>query len=148
MYVRGEVTVAAAKDVVWNALADIASHVEWMADAESIEFTSDQRVGAGTTFVCRTKVGPLTTRDRMTVTEWADGARLGVAHTGIVTGSGVFELRALDAKNTEMTWTEDLRFPIFLGGAAGAFVAKPVLRRIWRGNLRRFAHLVEAQYRQ
>jgi carbon monoxide dehydrogenase subunit G len=145
--VRGEIVVAAPLDVTWAALADISSHVDWMADAETITFASAQHRGAGTTFECRTKVGPLTTVDRMTVTEWVEGARLGVAHSGIVTGTGVFELVAEGADSTRMTWTEALRFPIFLGGVVGAFVAKPVLRRVWRGNLRRFAHLVEGHYR-
>jgi carbon monoxide dehydrogenase subunit G len=147
VYVRGEVVVAAPRDVTWNALADIASHVEWMADAESITFVTDQRRGVGTAFECLTKVGPLTTRDKMTVTEWDEGSRLGVAHSGIVTGTGVFELREAGTNATQLSWTEALRFPIFLGGAVGAFVAKPVLRRIWRGNLERFAHLVKGQYR-
>jgi carbon monoxide dehydrogenase subunit G len=141
------VVVAAPLDVTWAALADIASHVDWMADAETITFTSTQHRGAGTTFECRTKVGPLRTVDRMTVTEWVELARLGVAHTGIVTGTGVFELVAEGAESTRMTWTEALRFPIFLGGVLGAFVAKPVLRRIWRGNLRRFANLTAEGYR-
>jgi hypothetical protein len=147
LYVRGEVVVAAPVDVTWAALADIASHVEWMADAESIVFTSEQRRGVGTTFECRTKVGPFATVDKMTVTEWVDGSRLGVAHSGIVTGTGVFDLTAEGPQATRMGWTEALRFPIFLGGAAGAFVAKPVLRRIWRGNLTRFAQLVDQRYR-
>jgi hypothetical protein len=90
----------------------------------------------------------VTTTDRMTVTEWVEGTRMGVAHTGIVTGSGVFELMAEGAETTRLAWTEDLRFPIFLGGVLGAFVAKPVLRRIWRGNLTRFARLTENRYRR
>ena len=147
MRFRGEVLVPAPVAVTWNALADIASHVEWMADAESITFTSEQRRGAGTTFECLTKVGPLTTRDKMTVTDWVDGARMAVAHTGIVRGAGVFEVAAEGAERTRVSWTEDLRFPIYLGSGVGAFVAKPILRRIWRGNLSRFAHLVEARYR-
>ena len=146
MYIRGAVTVAAPKPVVWSCLADIASHVEWMADAETITFTSPQRTGVGTTFECRTKVGPLTTNDKMTVTEWVDETSLGVNHTGIVTGTGVFTLAASGPETTELTWTEDLRFPKFLGGVVGAFVAKPVLRRIWRGNLDRFARVAEQAY--
>lgn len=146
MFIRGEVDVAAPLDVTWAALADVASHVDWMADAESITFTTPQRTGVGTAFVCRTRVGPLHTEDKMTVTEWVDGARMGVAHTGIVTGTGVFELHAKARELTQLAWTEALNFPWFLGGAAGAFVAKPVLRRIWRGNLRRFAYLVETRY--
>lgn len=147
MLFRGEVVVAAPVAVTWAALADISSHVEWMADAETITFTSEQRAGVGTTFECRTKVGPLTTVDKMTVTEWVDEARMGVAHSGIVTGTGVFELSEIGAESTRMAWTEDLRFPIFLGSVLGAFVAKPVLRRIWRSNLTRFAALAEARYR-
>jgi carbon monoxide dehydrogenase subunit G len=148
VFVRGEVVVAAPRDVAWAALADIASHVEWMADAETITFTSAQHTGVGTTFECRTKVGPLVTVDKMTVTEWVDGSRMAVAHSGIVTGSGVFELHDNGPGMTKIDWTENLRFPIFLGGVVGAFVAKPVLRRVWRGNLTRFATCVEQGYRR
>ncbi|MEY2470964.1 MAG: hypothetical protein QOK28_293 [Actinomycetota bacterium] len=146
MFIRGEVVVAAPREATWAALADIKSHVQWMADAETITFTSDQRTGVGTTFDCRTKVGPFVTVDKMTVTEWVDGKRLGVAHTGIVTGTGVFELSENGPETTRVSWIEDLRFPIFLGSVVGAFVAKPVLRRIWRGNLTRFADLVVQGY--
>ena len=57
-----------------------------MADAETITFTPANAHGVGTTFDCRTKVGPLTTNDKMTVTEWVDETSLGVDHTGIVDG--------------------------------------------------------------
>jgi hypothetical protein len=146
--IRGEVVVAAPIDATWEALADLGSHVEWMADAESITFTSPQRAGMGTTFDCVTKVGPLHTVDKMVVTEWAEGGRIAVAHTGIVRGQGVFELVSGDVETTKMAWTEELRFPLYLGGVVGAFVAKPVLRRIWRGNLSRFKALVETSYRK
>ena len=148
MRVRGEVLVPAPLAATWDALADLASHVEWMADADTITFTSEQHRGVGTTFECLTKVGPLTTRDRMTVTDWVDEARMAVAHTGIVTGTGVFELATHGPDSTLVAWTEDLRFPWYLGGTIGSFVAKPVLRRIWRGNLRRFAYHVEQRYQK
>ena len=148
MRFRGEVVIDAPVGVAWHSLADIASHVDWMADAESIAFTSGQRRGVGTTYECRTKVGPLTTLDKMTVTEWVDESRQAVSHTGIVRGVGVFELTAIDPDTTRMTWSEDLKFPLWAGGPIGAFAAKPVLRRIWRGNLSRFKALVEARYRK
>ena len=147
MRARGEVIVPAPVGVTWAALADIASHVEWMADAESITFTTDQRQGVGTAYDCQTKVGPLTTIDKMTVTEWVEGQRFAVAHTGVVSGTGVFALEPV-AEGTRFTWTEHLRFPLYLGGVVGAFVAKPILRRIWKGNLSRFSALVAAQYHQ
>ena len=139
MRVRGDVDVDAPLDAVWAALADIGSHVDWMADAESITFTSPQHAGVGTTFECRTRVGPFTTTDRMTVTDWSERERFGVAHTGIVIGRGVFELAATGPHATHLSWTEDLAFPKRFGGSVTARLARPVLKRIWMGNLRRFA---------
>ena len=47
-------------------------------------------------------------------------------------------------RRTRFTWNERLRFPWWLGGAVGARLAKPVLRAIWRRNLRRLKAIVEA----
>ena len=135
--------VDAAPEAVWRELADVGRHSEWMADAESITFTSSQHRGVGTTFDCVTKVGPFRTVDRMEVTQWEDGVSLGVRHVGLVQGEGVFTLAALDeGRRTRLAWTEDLRFPWHLGGPVTAWLARPVLRRIWRGNLSRLAALV------
>ncbi len=143
MRIHGGVTINAPIDTAWANLADVASHVDWMADAESITFTSASRTGVGTTFECVTKVGPLHTTDKMTVTEWQDRRRIGVAHTGIVVGAGVFELAPINERVTVLSWTEDLRFPWFLGGVVTAVAARPVLKRIWMGNLYRFKGIIE-----
>ena len=65
--------------VVWQSVEDIASHVEWMADAEAIRFTSASTHGVGTTFDCDTKIGPLRLTDRMEITEWIPNATMGVS---------------------------------------------------------------------
>jgi carbon monoxide dehydrogenase subunit G len=139
VFIRGEVPIAAPVERAWKELSDLASHVEWMADAESIRFTSAQREGLGTTFECVTKVGPLTTVDKMTIVDWVDGRSIGVQHTGLVVGTGRFELSPTGPDTCRIAWTEDLRFPWYLGGVLTAFFARPVLKRIWMGNLRRFA---------
>ena len=128
---------------VWANVEDVGTHVGWMADAEAITFTSDQRQGVGTTFDCLTKVGPLKLTDRMVITEWEDAATMGVRHEGLVTGEGRFTLRAVDDDRTEFAWAETLRFPWWMGGPVGGAVGAPVLKRIWRGNLRRLKALVE-----
>lgn len=136
--------VEAPPEAVWRELADLAGHVDWMADAESIEFTSEQRHGVGTTFDCATRIGPLRTTDRMEVTRWQEGRELGVRHIGLVTGEGVFTLRPADpeGRRTQLDWVERLRFPWYLGGPLTGLLARPVLRSIWRGNLRRLASRV------
>ncbi len=119
---------------VWHEAADLASHAEWMADAESIEFLTDQREGTGVGMKVLTVVGPFRTTDLMTVTEWIEGSTIGVRHEGLVTGEGRFTLAPI-AGGTRFTWEENLSFPMHLGGPVTAFFAKPVLRWIWRRNL-------------
>lgn len=142
--IRVATTVDAPPHAVWRRLADIADHVSWMADAVSIRFAGDQRSGVGTAFECETRVGPLRTLDRMVVTEWREGRAMGVEHRGLVTGTGRFELDGRAGHRTVLTWDETLRFPWWLGGAAGGWVGGRVLARVWRGNLGRFARLVAA----
>ena len=104
---------------VWSVVEPIERHVDWMADATDIRFETDQTRGIGTRFVCDTKVGPITLQDHMEITEWEPERRMGVRHSGIVSGTGVFELTPIDFdRRTRFTWTEELRFPWYLGGPA------------------------------
>jgi polyketide cyclase/dehydrase/lipid transport protein len=129
-------TVPVTPDVLWRSLEHIESHVEWMADAESILFTSVQQQGVGTTFECLTRVGPIHLHDDLCVTEWQPERVMGIEHHGAVTGSGRFTLEAVGA-GTHLVWEERLRFPWWLAGPLGERMGKPVLEAIWRGNLRR-----------
>ncbi|HSJ29676.1 MAG TPA: SRPBCC family protein [Acidimicrobiia bacterium] len=128
------VDIAAPLDRVWEAAADLATHDRWMADAESIVFLSEQRSGVGTVMQVRTVVGPFRTVDVMEVTEWEEGRTIGVRHTGLVQGVGRFTLAPM-AGATRFTWTEELRFPLWLGGPIVAALASPVLGYIWKRNL-------------
>ena len=93
-HITVHVDIAAPLEQVWREAADLASHAEWMADAESIEFLTDKRSGVGTQMKVATVVGPLRTNDLMEVTEWREGHSIGVRHSGLVTGTGRFELVA------------------------------------------------------
>ena len=128
-------------DRLWRRLERIEDHVEWMADARSITFLGSQRRGVGTTFDCRTAIGPLRTTDRMVVTEWTPNRALAIEHRGVVTGRGRFTLRRRRGGRTRFCWEERLQFPWWMGGPVGAFVAKPVLRAVWRRNLGRLERL-------
>src|SRR5436190_15566927 len=144
----GRISVAIDIDAppaaVWRVVEPIEDHVDWMRDAAAIRFTSDQTRGVGTTTVVDTKVGPFHLADHMTISEWDEGRAMGVEHTGVVTGRGRFTLEPDARGGTRFSWDEELRFPWWLGGAAGEAVGGPVvLARIWRRNLEALKRLVE-----
>jgi len=140
--------IDASPEEVWAAVEDVGSHVEWMADAEAIRFTSERTSGVGTTFDCETRVGPLRLTDRMEITRWEPRRAMGVRHVGLVTGEGVFSLspaggRFRRRRATRFEWSERLAFPWWMGGPVGGLVGGQVLRLVWKGNLRRLRALVE-----
>ena len=142
--IRVSTTINASPDATWSAIERIDTHVAWMADAQSITFTTPQRSGVGTSFACDTRIGPFRLVDTMSITEWAPGASMGVQHRGIVRGAGVFTLHTFRNQRTGFSWEERLTFPWWLGGVAGELLARPMLTRIWRGNLARLKRIVEA----
>lgn len=125
-------------EVVWADVERLETHVEWMADAESIEFEGEKRRGVGTTMRVLTKVGPLQTVDVIQVTGWDPPRSIAVRHEGLVTGEGEFTLKPAPT-GTRFLWSEELTMPWYFGGALGGFVAKPVLGWVWRRNLQRLA---------
>jgi len=141
--VEVSVVIQTPLEQVWAAAANLESHVEWMADAESITFLTARRRGPGTRMEVGTRVGPFRTTDIMQVTEWVDRQRIGVRHTGLVTGEGAFEIESIDPGTTRFTWREQLTFPWYLGGPLTARAASPVLAAIWKRNLKRLKRLLE-----
>ncbi len=137
MRLRVSIDIAATPARIWDVIEPIETHVEWMADAERIVFTTARTRGVGTEFECLTKVGPFRLTDTMRITEWEPRHTMGIEHAGVVTGRGRFTLRRTRRGATRFTWVEKLSFPWWLGGPIGALVARPILKRIWRGNLRR-----------
>lgn len=136
--IRVEQFIPAPIQTVWDDISNLASHVEWMADAESITFLTDHREGAGTRMEVLTKVGPFSTTDVMEFTDWDPPHRMAIRHEGLVTGVGAFVLNE-SGDQTRFTWDEELTFPWYLGGPLVAFFAAPVLRAIWRRNLKKLA---------
>lgn len=132
------VEIQAPIGAVWDDLARIETHAEWMTDAVAIEFLGQKRQGVGTRIRVPTRVGPLTTVDYMTFTAWEPPNRMAIAHEGKFTGIGELALRAT-MDGTVLTWREEIHFPAIFGGPAGEWVAAPILRRIWKANLDRFA---------
>lgn len=133
-----ETFLAAPPESVWADLARLDTHVEWMADAERLDFESDRREGPGTRIRVATRLGPFRTSDVMTFTTWDPPREMAVSHQGLFTGEGRFRLDPVPG-GTRFRWEETIRFPWYLGGPIGAIAARPVLAAVWRGNLRRLA---------
>lgn len=130
-------------DRVWADIRDLETHGEWMADANDLKLLGEQREGVGARLENVTRVGPLSTKDVLRVVEWEDGSMMAIEHVGAVTGTGRFTLVPEMGDGTRFCWDEVLRFPWWLGGRVGERAGKPVLRRIWQGNLRRLKARVE-----
>ena len=130
---------------VWAIVEPVENHIDWMHDAVAIHFQTEQTRGVGTTFLCDTKVGPIKLVDRMEITAWEPAEKMGVRHTGMVTGTGLFTLTPIDlGRRTRFAWDEDLIFPWWLGGSIGSFIGgKLVMKPIWRRNLRGLKQIVE-----
>ena len=124
---------------VWKDISQLGSHQEWMSDAESIAFVGDTTSGIGTIMEVVTKVGPFRTTDVMEFIAWDPPKTMAVLHRGSFEGTGTFSLDAEGDGATRLWWREELRFPWYFAGPIGARIATPILRRIWRGNLKRLA---------
>ena len=135
-------TIKAPRTAVWAELRQLDRHVLWMKDAESIAFHSDQREGEGTTFTCKTKIGPFRTNDVMTITSWIEEREMTVHHKGLITGAGRFVVRGDHGRPCVIRWEERLSFPWYLGGNLTGTFAKPIFKAIWRRNLDRLGELV------
>jgi uncharacterized protein YndB with AHSA1/START domain len=139
------IEISAPAAAVWDYVKDISTHPEWMRDAVAIRFTSPTTTGVGTAFECDTRIGPFRLTDHMEVTEWRDGDVMAIRHVGIVTGHGRFTLTPTASGGTRFEWAEELEFPARRGGRVTALLARPVLKRVWRGNLKRLRDRVESR---
>ena len=134
--IRVAVELNATPQEVWEDVRHLGTHVEWMHDAVAITFTSDTTEGIGTTFDCLTKVGPIQLTDKMRVTSWEEPTTIGVRHEGVVSGDGEFVISPSGDNRSTFAWEETLDFPWFLGGPIGETVGSPILKLIWKRNLK------------
>ena len=141
--IKIQIAVNASPEDVWEEMRHIERHVNWMHDAVSIDFLSDSTEGVGTSFLCLTKVGPIQTRDVMTITEWRANEVMGVKHIGLIEGTGTFAIGP-NGEGSIITWQESLQFPWWALGPLGSQCASPVLRFIWKRNLQNLKVIIES----
>jgi uncharacterized protein YndB with AHSA1/START domain len=134
-----EVTVVEDFDLdrarLWDALADLEAHREWMTDVRALHFLSAQRSGVGTRYVIEVGVGPGRVRDHIAVIGWDRPDELAITHRiGPARGEGRFRLS--DARHgTRLTWRTRFEVPWWSGGAAAERLGTPATRRLLARNL-------------
>jgi uncharacterized protein YndB with AHSA1/START domain len=90
-----EVTVVEHFDLdrvrLWDALADLEAHREWMTDVRALRFLTAQRSGVGTRYVIEVASGPVRVRDHIEVVTWNRPGELAITHhIGPARGAGRF----------------------------------------------------------
>ena len=134
------ITIAAPPAEVWRVIEPIEHHVDWMADAESITFTSATHAASARASTASPGSVRCTPPTAWTSPNGSPASRWASSTRASSPGRGRFTLEPGRRGRTRFTWTEELTFPWWMGGAAGAFAAKPVLRAVWQRNLRTLKH--------
>jgi len=142
-------TVPGPPDVVWRLITDWERQGEWMLEARDFVVTSAHREGTGVEAEATVRIGGISTRDRIRVTGWNPPRRLSLEHVGWVSGSGDLLLIPAGARETRVVWREALCAPRlgplgWLGpvGWLGLLLFRPLMRRIFRRDLRVLADVV------
>jgi len=138
------IDIEAPIEDVWAEAVDFPSHAEWMSDAADIGFETDQTTGVGTVLLVETKVGPLRTLDRFTITAIEPPHIVRGEHDGAVTGKATWTITENDGVTTFL-WEENLRFPWFFGWRLGEIIARPIFHVLWKQNLRRLKERIEGR---
>jgi len=134
-----EVTVVEHFDLdrarLWDALADLEGHREWMTDVRTLRFLTEQRSGVGARYVIEVGTGPLRARDHVEVIGWDRPIELAITHRiGPARGEGRFRLE-VDGPGTRLEWRARFEVPTWVGGRLTERLGAPATRRLLTRNL-------------
>jgi hypothetical protein len=135
-----------AREIVWDLITDWEHQDDWMLEASDFLVTSEHREGVGVEALATIRIGGIRTRDRVRVSVWEPPERLVIEHVGWVRGRGDIRLTAADL-DTRIVWLETLQAPLGIVGHLGLWLFAPLMRRIFRRDLRVLRGLVRARAR-
>ncbi len=115
-----------------------------MREMRDVRVVGSQREGVGVEAEATVRIGGIATRDRIRVTRWEPPAVLEIEHLGWVGGLGYMELSPTD-EGSNLFWRETLAPPWGFLGRLGIRAYRPLLRRIFQGDLERLRALIEAR---
>jgi len=142
--IRMSMEVDAPIETVWEVVADVGRQPEWMAEMSDLRMMTDPPLGVGSRGEATVTVAGISTTDPVTVSVFQPPRRYGIVHEGRISGDGLIALAARAVGGpTIVEWEERLFPPVF--PYVGAAVMRPVLRRIFQGDLERLATMVAAE---
>ena len=142
--IRVSAEVEAPIEAVWDVVADVDGQPEWMTEMSDLRMLTDPPLGVGSRGEATVTVAGISTTDPVTISVFEPPRRFGILHEGRIRGDGLIALASRAAGGpTIVEWEERLFPPVF--PYVGAAVMRPVLRRIFRGDLVRLAALVAAR---
>ena len=139
-------TMPGPPEVVWDLLTDWEHQGDWMLEASDFRVVGDQREGVGVEAKATVRIAGIRTRDRIRVSMWEPPRILVIDHLGWVKGAGEIQLVPI-REGTRIRWRETLFAPRMLGpvGRLGLRLAAPLMRRIFRRDLRVLRSLVRSR---
>ncbi len=143
--IENAITLPGPPDVVWDAITDWEHQDDWMLEASDFVVTSEQREGVGTEAEATITIAGVKTRDKVRVVGWDPHRRLAIAHLGWVQGTGEIYLTPIGIDRTHLYWREELEPPLGAAGALGMAAFKPLMKKIFKRDLRVLAGLVRAR---
>ncbi|GAA0564233.1 SRPBCC family protein [Actinomadura livida] len=137
--VHAEAVSDAPAERVFEVLTDWRRHGEWMpfTRAEGGDKVGDEIRGW-------TGIGPVGFLDTMVITDWRDGRRVAVRHTGRVVRGEAWFMVVPEGSGSRIVWAERVDLPLGPLGRAGWIVAGPVVKAFMTLGLRRLAVLSRA----
>lgn len=136
------IEIAAPPETVWEWLVDWERLGLWMKEASDFRVTSPEREGVGVVAQAKVRIAGITTLDSVTVTRWEPPEWFEIEHQGWVGGRGLMQARPTPV-GTYLWWRETLIAPLGWLGWVGMEFVKPVMRWIFRRDLRLLKQLVE-----
>jgi carbon monoxide dehydrogenase subunit G len=133
-------------ELVWALITDWEHQDDWMLEASRFEVVGELREGVGVEARATVRIAGIKTRDKIRVSMWEPPRILVIDHLGWVKGAGEIQLQPV-SEGTRMRWRETLYAPKVLGpvGRLGFRVAAPLMRRIFRRDLRVLRSLVRSR---
>ncbi len=139
-----DVLVDADAATVFRAFTDWPAQGRWMLGTDVRPVSGDGH-GVGARLEAWSGLGRFGFLDTMVITEWQDGRRVVVEHTGaVVRGTGAMEVFELPQGRSRFAWSEHLEPPLGQLGRVGWVLLRPAFAAGVERSLKQFARQVEA----